>query len=181
MMRRSGCWCRPAHDPTRTLTRGRMIKQVLTQPSQFPPSKRLADSKYGLRAGRCDDRTYRRRDLRRARCYRHLWSTRAEERRLWAAIQSWPGRYAARVPHSAGWYVEGDARRDRRGNPVIIGPAGAVHLSILDFARWADWNSGQGRHGRSLVSAETLRKLQTPVIDIPPRPDAKPGTPLPRR
>jgi hypothetical protein len=27
------------------------------------------------------------------------------------------------------------------------------------------------------VRPETLRKLHTPVIDMPPRPDAKPGTP----
>lgn len=64
------------------------------------------------------------------------------------------------------------------GNPVIIGPAGAVHLSILDFARWAGI-SGQDRHSPPLVSAETLRKLQIPVIDIPPGPDARPGTPPP--
>jgi len=29
----------------------------------------------------------------------------------------------------------------------------------------------------ALVRPETLRKLHTPVIDMPPRPDAKPGTP----
>ena len=62
-------------------------------------------------------------------------------------------------------------------NPIIVGPAGTVHLSILDLARWAGWNAGQGRHGPPLVSAATLRKLQEPVTDMPSAPDAKPGTP----
>lgn len=62
-------------------------------------------------------------------------------------------------------------------NPLVIGPAGTVHLSVLDFAAWAGWNAGEGRRGPALVRAETLRKLHTKVIDMPPRPDAKPGTP----
>lgn len=66
-------------------------------------------------------------------------------------------------------------------NPEIMGPAGTVHLSILDFATWAGWNAGAGRRGPALVRPATLRKLQTPVVDIPPRPDAKPGTPPPGR
>lgn len=66
-------------------------------------------------------------------------------------------------------------------NPEVLGPAGTVHLSILDFAGWAAWNAGQGKRGPALVSPDTLRKLHTPVVDIPPRPDAKPGTPPPGR
>ena len=62
-------------------------------------------------------------------------------------------------------------------NPPIIGPAGIAHLSVLDFARWAGWNAAQGARGPALVSAETLRKLHTPVISMPRRPDAAPGTP----
>jgi CubicO group peptidase (beta-lactamase class C family) len=64
-------------------------------------------------------------------------------------------------------------------NPEVLGPAGTVHLSILDFAAWASWNAGEGRRAPALVTAETLHKLHTPVIDIPPRPDAQPGTPPP--
>jgi len=59
----------------------------------------------------------------------------------------------------------------------VIGPAGIVHLSILDFARWAGWNAGEGRRGPALVRPETLRKLHTQVIGMQPRPDAPPGTP----
>ena len=62
-------------------------------------------------------------------------------------------------------------------NPNIIGPAGTAHLSILDLARWAGWNAGQGRRGPPLVSAATLRKLQEPVANMPPPTDAQPGTP----
>ncbi len=61
-------------------------------------------------------------------------------------------------------------------NPAILGPAGTVHLSILDFAAWAGWNAGGGRRGPALVRLETLRKLHTQVIDISV-PDAAPGTP----
>ncbi len=62
-------------------------------------------------------------------------------------------------------------------NPPIIGPAGTAHMSILDFARWASWNAGQGKRGPRLVTPKTLKKLQTPVASMPPRPDAAPGTP----
>ena len=62
-------------------------------------------------------------------------------------------------------------------NPLIIGPAGTVHLSVLDFAAWAGWHAGEGRRGPALVKPETLRRLHTQVIAMAPRPDAAPGTP----
>ncbi len=62
-------------------------------------------------------------------------------------------------------------------SPAIIGPAGTVHLSILDFARWAAWHAGEGRRGPPLVRPETLQKLHTKVIETGPRPNAAPGTP----
>ncbi|HEV8614087.1 MAG TPA: serine hydrolase domain-containing protein [Methylomirabilota bacterium] len=62
-------------------------------------------------------------------------------------------------------------------NPPIIGPAGLAHMSVLDFARWAGWNAGEGRRGPKLVQPETLRKLHAPVVAIPERKDAPPGTP----
>ena len=62
-------------------------------------------------------------------------------------------------------------------NPLIIGPAGNAHMSVLDFARWAGWNAGGGKRGPQLVRPETLKKLHTPVISMPERKDTAPGTP----
>jgi hypothetical protein len=59
----------------------------------------------------------------------------------------------------------------------VVGPAGAAHLSILDFAAWAGWNAGEGRRGPALVKPETLKLLHTARATIPPRPGAAPGTP----
>ena len=62
-------------------------------------------------------------------------------------------------------------------NPPIVGPAGIAHMSVLDFARWAGWNAGEGKRGPKLVRPETLKKLHTPVISMPIKKDAAPGTP----
>ncbi|MFO7568985.1 MAG: serine hydrolase domain-containing protein [Smithellaceae bacterium] len=62
-------------------------------------------------------------------------------------------------------------------NPPIIGPAGTAHMSILDFAKWASWNAAQGRRGPQLVTPKTLIKLHTPVVSMPEKKDAAPGTP----
>ncbi len=60
--------------------------------------------------------------------------------------------------------------------PAVYGPAGAGHLSVLDFAAWAGWHAGAGKRGPALVKPETLRRLHTKVIEMA-RPDAAPGTP----
>jgi CubicO group peptidase (beta-lactamase class C family) len=62
-------------------------------------------------------------------------------------------------------------------NPLILGPAGTIHMSVLDFAKWVAWNAGEGKRGPALVSAETLKKLHTPLISTGARDDAAPGTP----
>lgn len=62
-------------------------------------------------------------------------------------------------------------------NPPVIGPAGIVSLSVLDFARWAAWNAAEGARRPTLVRPETLRKLHTQVISVPLRHAGKPGTP----
>src|SRR5262249_47577844 len=61
-------------------------------------------------------------------------------------------------------------------NPLVVGPAGIAHMSVLDFARWAGWNAGEGRRGPKLVRPETLKKLHTPVISFE-RPNPATGTP----
>jgi CubicO group peptidase (beta-lactamase class C family) len=62
-------------------------------------------------------------------------------------------------------------------NPPILGPAGIAHMSVLDFARWAAWNAGEGKRAPALVQPDTLRRLHTRVISMPPKPDAPAGTP----
>jgi len=62
-------------------------------------------------------------------------------------------------------------------NPLIIGPAGTMHMSVLDFARWAAWQAGEGKRAPALVSPETLKKLHTPIVETGVRAGAAPGTP----
>jgi CubicO group peptidase (beta-lactamase class C family) len=158
-----------------------LIKQVLAQPLQSPPGQRFAYSNMGYTlAGGMIERVA-------GATWEELVATRIFDplglNSAGFGPQSGLGRIDAPLGHRI--RPDGTLKAMLAGpngdNPNIIGPAGTAHLSILDFARWAGWNAGQGRRGPPLVSTATLRKLQTPVIDIPPRPDAKPGTPPPGR
>lgn len=92
--------------------------------------------------------------------------------------QSSPGRVDAPLGHLiADGTLKSFSAGPNGDNPLIIGPAGTAHMSVLDFATWAGWNAGEGKRGPALVSPETLKKLHTPVIEMV-RPDAKPGTPV---
>jgi CubicO group peptidase (beta-lactamase class C family) len=62
-------------------------------------------------------------------------------------------------------------------NPLVLGPAGTIHMSVLDFAKWAAWHAGGGKRPPALVSPDTVKKLHTPVIDTGVRENAPPGTP----
>ncbi len=88
------------------------------------------------------------------------------------------GKIDAPLGHAV---VEGKTRWFLAGpngdNPPIIGPAGIAHMSVLDFAHWAGWNAGEGKRGPNLVRAETMRKIHTPVVSMPEKKDAPPGTP----
>lgn len=61
--------------------------------------------------------------------------------------------------------------------PPVIGPAGIGHMSVLDFARWGDWNAGQGKRGPKIVSPETLAVIHKPHVTTPPFKNPPPGTP----
>lgn len=61
--------------------------------------------------------------------------------------------------------------------PLLLGPAGTVHMSILDFARWGAWNAGGGRRGPALVEPDTLAHLFAEKVRTPRRPNPPPGTP----
>lgn len=92
--------------------------------------------------------------------------------------QSSLGRIDAPVGHVS---IDGKARAFLAGpngdGPELIGPAGIAHMSILDFARWAGWNAAEGKRAPGLVKSETMRKLYTPIIEMPMKKDAPPGTP----
>ncbi len=92
--------------------------------------------------------------------------------------QASPGMIDAPLGHSI---VDGKIKAFLSGPngdlPLLLGPAGLAHMSILDFARWASWHAGEGRRKPYLVNPETLKKLHEPIITMPPKPDAPPGTP----
>jgi hypothetical protein len=44
-------------------------------------------------------------------------------------------------------------------NPLIIGPTGIAPMSVLDFARWAGWNAGEGPNEPKSIQPATLKKL----------------------
>jgi CubicO group peptidase (beta-lactamase class C family) len=93
--------------------------------------------------------------------------------------QSSLGRVDAPLGHAVG--KDGKMQAFLAGpwgdNPLVIGPAGTAHMSVLDFATWAAWNATEGRYGPALVKPEAVRKLHTKIVDMPPKPDAPVGTP----
>jgi hypothetical protein len=48
-------------------------------------------------------------------------------------------------------------------NPLVIGPAGTMHMSVLDFAKWVAWHAGEGKRPPVLVSPDIVKKLHTRV------------------
>ena len=93
--------------------------------------------------------------------------------------QATPGKLDAPVGHQIDeqgkitpmlWGVAADA-------PPMLGPAGTAHMSILDFAHWAGWNSGQGRRGPAIVTSQTLKLIHAPHVKTPRIENPRPGTP----
>ncbi len=82
--------------------------------------------------------------------------------------QSSLGMIDAPLPHKI---VDGKIKPMMSGvaadNPLFVGPAGTVHMSLQDFARWASWNAGRGKRPPQLIPAGMFVKLTTPVIDLP--------------
>jgi CubicO group peptidase (beta-lactamase class C family) len=62
-------------------------------------------------------------------------------------------------------------------NPLILGPAGTMHMSVLDFAKWVAWHAGEGKRGPALVSRDTLKRLHKPLISTDARENVPAGTP----
>jgi CubicO group peptidase (beta-lactamase class C family) len=154
-----------------------LVKELLQQPLQSPPGEKFAYANMGyVLAGAMHERVG-------GASWEELVATRVFDplglKTAGFGPQSSLGRLDAPLGHKT--QPDGTLKPMSAGpngdNPAVLGPAGTAHLSILDFAVWAGWNAGEGRREPALVRPETLRKLHTPVIDMPPRPDAKPGTP----
>jgi CubicO group peptidase (beta-lactamase class C family) len=158
-----------------------LLKELLPRPLQSPPGKDFAYSNLGYAvAGAMIERVT-------GATWEELVATRIFDPLGLTTAGFGPQARLGRVDAPLGHRLRPDGTLKAMlagpngDNPELIGPAGTVHLSIRDFAVWAGWNAGEGSRGPALVSPATLRKLHTPVIDIPPRPDAKPGTPPPGR
>ncbi len=52
-------------------------------------------------------------------------------------------------------------------NPPIVGPAGTVHMSVLDLATWAAWNAGGGEREPGIVTPDTLNHIHAAKVDMP--------------
>ncbi len=154
-----------------------LVRRLLPQPLSAPPGTRFEYSNLGYTlAGAMMERVT-------GRTWEELIVARLfDPLQLGSAgfgPQSSLGRIDAPLGHAAG--KDGKLVAFLAGpwgdNPPIIGPAGTVHMSVLDFARWAAWNATLGRIGPALVKPETVAKLQAKVVDMPPKPDAPVGTP----
>lgn len=90
-----------------------------------------------------------------------------------------PGRVDAMAGHLR--LADGSLEPRRWGAgadmPALLGPAGAMHMSILDFARWGAWVAGGARRGPALVTPSTLAHLTAEKLRTPRRSDPAPGTP----
>src|SRR3954449_6029670 len=154
-----------------------VVKQLVTQPLQSQPGTQFAYANMGfLLAGamleRVTGRTWE--ELIVGRVFNPL-----KLRTAGLGPQSTRGRVDAPLAHESREGARPKPLLAGPGgdNPEVIGPAGTAHMSVLDFARWAGWNAASGQRGPALAQADTVRKLYTPVIEMPPRPDAPPGTP----
>ena len=99
------------------------------------------------------------------------WTGGFKQRRLRPTDRSRQGGCAARAS-ACEWRAKPMLAGPNGDNPLILGPAGTLHMSVLDFAKWAAWHAGNGRRPPALVSPDTVKKLHTPVIDTGVRENA---------
>jgi CubicO group peptidase (beta-lactamase class C family) len=153
-----------------------LIQQWITQPLQSEPGKHFAyaNTNYvivGTILERVSGKTWD--ELITERIFKPLGL-----RSAGLGPQATLGKIDAPLGHTV---IDGKTKAYLAGpngdNPPIIGPAGIAHMSILDFARWASWNAGEGKRGPKLVAPKTLKKLHTPVIAMSEKKAAAPGTP----
>ena len=152
-----------------------LVREVSKDPLQFKPGTQFGYSNLGYIAvgaivERVTGKTWE--ELIRERIFTPLGLTTAG-----LGVQASIGKVDAPLPHRI---VDGKLKALLAGPsadvPMVMGPAGTAHMSVLDFARWAGWNAGEGKRGPALVSSETLKKLHRPVIEARIA-NAPPGTP----
>jgi CubicO group peptidase (beta-lactamase class C family) len=153
-----------------------MVKQWCSRPLAAEPGKKWAYSNLGyVFAGAMMERTPGK-----------SWDEMIQER-VFAPLglksaglgcQSSLGKVDAPLGHKI---VEGKTKAFMAGpggdSPLVLGPAGIAHLSVLDFAKWAGWNAGQGKRGPKLVRPETWKTLHAMVVSDLPMKERRTGTP----
>ena len=156
-----------------------MIERLVAMPLQSAPGERFAYANMGyVLAGAIAERLYRStwEQLVAARIFDPLG---LEDGRFRAAGDARPYRRAARAPPAAGRHAKSNAcgpqrrqsRNDRsrwHGSPV---DPGFRHVGGVEYRR-GEARPGAGQTGDVAQAAHA-------VVDIPPVPDAKPGTPPP--
>jgi CubicO group peptidase (beta-lactamase class C family) len=131
-----------------------IVERLVTMPLQSPPGERFAYANMGyVLAGAIVERLY-------GSTWEQLVATRIfdplELKTAGFGPQATLGHIDAPLGHRP--LPDGSLKAMLAGpngdNPEMIGPAGTVHLSILDFAKWAGWNAGEGKRGPALVKPE---------------------------
>jgi CubicO group peptidase (beta-lactamase class C family) len=153
-----------------------MVKQWCSRPLAAEPGKKWAYSNLGyVLAGAMMERAAGK-----------SWDEMIQER-VFAALglktaglgcQSSLGKVDAPLGHKV---VKDKLRAFMAGpggdSPLVLGPAGIAHLSVLDFAKWAGWHAGQGKRGPKLIRAETWKTLHAMIVSDLPVKGRSSGTP----
>jgi CubicO group peptidase (beta-lactamase class C family) len=154
-----------------------LVRRLLPQPLSAPPGTRFEYSNLGYTlAGAIMERVTK-------RTWEELIAARVFDPLQLASAGFGPQSSLGRIDAALGHAMDRDGKPVAflagpwGDNPPIIGPAGTVHMSVLDFARWAAWNATLGRSGPALVKPETVARLHAKLVDMPPKPDAPVGTP----
>lgn len=162
-LNRDGLWARLwTHRGTPTQARGVLLRGVTSHPPQAPPGTAFiySNAGYAIAGHMAEQATSRAwEDLMREKVFRPLGMTTAG----FGAPGVSTSNDQPRGHGADGSPVEPGPDAD---NPAAIGPAGTVHCSVGDWAKFAAANLPSAKV--TLVKPETLRKLHTPAPGTPP-------------